>query len=183
MGLVGTWRRRFGSAHWCPHPRWRGRCQRERRRWSHPCSTCQGTLEELFCVTFYPKKENYDTSTKTKVPVISFISEHFRSKVGRGPNNRLSETLFSNYTRKSKITQLDLKKKKITNWVDFHVIYSCWFNIVEYILVWQMWWINMKYILEYNNTITDTGTKTPMNFFTTDKYIFHQNIKIYQFLS
>ena len=42
-------------------------------------------------------------------PVVSLVTEHLGSKVGWGPNYRLSEPLFSNYSRESEVTQFYLK--------------------------------------------------------------------------
>ena len=42
-------------------------------------------------------------------PVVALVPEHLGSKVGRGPNYRLSEPLFSNYSRESKVTQFNLE--------------------------------------------------------------------------
>ena len=42
-------------------------------------------------------------------PVVALVTEHLGGKVGWGTNYRLSEPLFSNYSRESEVTQLYLE--------------------------------------------------------------------------
>ena len=42
-------------------------------------------------------------------PVVSLVTEHLGSKVGRSAHYGLSEPLFSNYSRESKVTQFNLE--------------------------------------------------------------------------
>ena len=48
-------------------------------------------------------------------PVVALVPEHLGSKVGWGPNYRLSEPLFSNYSRESEVTQFYLKMNLVVN--------------------------------------------------------------------
>ena len=42
-------------------------------------------------------------------PVVALVTEHLGCQVGWGTNYRLSEPLFSNYSRESEVTQFNLK--------------------------------------------------------------------------
>ena len=48
-------------------------------------------------------------------PVVALVPEHLGSKVGWCTNYRLSEPLFSNYSRESEVTQFNLKINVVFN--------------------------------------------------------------------
>ena len=48
-------------------------------------------------------------------PVVSLVTEHLGSKVGRSAHYGLSEPLFSNYSRESEVTQFNLKINVVFN--------------------------------------------------------------------
>ena len=48
-------------------------------------------------------------------PVVALVPEHLGSKVGWCTNYRLSEPLFSNYSRESEVTQFNLKINLVFN--------------------------------------------------------------------
>ena len=48
-------------------------------------------------------------------PVVALVTQHLGSEVGWRPDYRLSEPLFSNYSRESEVTQFNLKINVVFN--------------------------------------------------------------------